>query len=57
VLLNITSDCWKFVLQAGNECAMICLCDLEMPFGELVVPDEQHINAVVDEMFGRSENL
>jgi len=28
-----------------------------MPFGELVVPDEQLIKAVVDEMFGRSGNL
>jgi hypothetical protein len=28
-----------------------------MPFGELVVPDEQLMRAVVVEMFGRSGNL
>lgn len=34
-----------------------CLWDLQIPFGALVVPDEQEMRAIDDEIFGRSGKL
>lgn len=47
----------KFGFENNVTSHMNCLCDLQMPFGAFVVPDEHAIKAIVDEMFGRSGNL